>query len=141
MGEWRCSSTHSLPRHVRGKNTPSPGYPLDRIGWVGPRTCLDVAAKRKYPYLCQESNFAQASSVVTILTELSWLLILSKARRKLICFNFNLLVSRFFKCPALTAVFIHAVMKSEVQSRPNSFVCIMAYILLHSNSILRTVTV
>jgi hypothetical protein len=43
-------------------------------GWVNPRANLDVVAKRKSPYPCQESNpGCPAHSLVTILTELSQL--------------------------------------------------------------------
>jgi hypothetical protein len=59
IGEWRCSSTHSWPRHYLGwvvSFTPRPLYPRKRApgthwigGWVGPRAVLDAVVKRKIP--------------------------------------------------------------------------------------------
>jgi hypothetical protein len=43
-------------------------------GWVGPRASMD-AAKRKNPYPCQQMNPDHpVCSLVTIPTQLSWLL-------------------------------------------------------------------
>jgi hypothetical protein len=47
-------------------------------GWMGPRAGLDAVAKRKNPYPCQESNpSCPAHNLVTIPTELLWLLLMS----------------------------------------------------------------
>jgi hypothetical protein len=67
LGEWRCSSTHSLTSALDGGWVASFAlqllYPRERApgthcigGWVGPRAILDMVVKRKTPSPCQESN-------------------------------------------------------------------------------------
>jgi hypothetical protein len=64
-GEWSVSRPDRFTRVERAPGTHS------IEGWVGPRACLDVVAKRKksHHYPCQESNPSrQARSLVFIIT-------------------------------------------------------------------------
>jgi hypothetical protein len=49
-GEWSASRPGCFTPRERAPGTHWIG------GWVGPRTCMDVVAKRKIPSLCRDSN-------------------------------------------------------------------------------------
>jgi hypothetical protein len=85
-GEWSSScSCHFTPRET------APGTHC-RGGWVGPTSGLDIMEKRNLQGIKPQLLSHPACSLVTMLTELSWLLLIDMYESKLKCLMMILFV-------------------------------------------------